>query len=424
MHIRSARLIRCFLVALLLWGCAAGCSLNDTGGDADDAGLVFWAAMTPDEIEALNLIADAYAAERGVAVTIREIGLFEINTKLELAAPAGRGPDLISVSHTSVGVLSLMGLLQPLDGDELPLADCPPDLVDAFRYEAILYGAPLTVESYGLVVNEDLISTVPETLEDLVDTARRLTTDTDDDGQAEVYGFLTDPANFYFTFPFYDAYGGYIFSETNDGTVDPTRMGLCTPGGIQGLTILADIADPAGFIPRGIDYTVIGQLFGEGRAAMMIHGVYLIPYYRSLGMHVGYYPIPPAESGRKARPLANLMGVGISAYSENPEAAKAFLAYLLEPERLRVLVEGSGAIKVMANPAVYREADFTAEPLLAAAVEIAGSSYPFPNDPAGELVWDAVGAAATAAMDGSLSPEEALCRMEDRLETVIEEMRR
>jgi maltose-binding protein MalE len=201
-------------------------------------------------------------------------------------------------------------------------------------------------------------------------------------------------------------------------------MGLCTPGGIEGLSVLFDIAGPTGIIPRGIDYTIIGDLFGEGRVAMMIHGVYLIPYYRDLGMNVGYHPIPPSESGRTVRPLANLMGIGVSAYSEHPEAAGDFLAYLLEPERLRLILEGSGAIKVMANPRVYYEEDFVAEPLLSTAVEIAGTAYPYPNDPAGELVWDAVAAAATAVMDGSLSPEEALCRMEDRLETVIEEMRR
>ncbi|MBN1883221.1 MAG: extracellular solute-binding protein [Deltaproteobacteria bacterium] len=402
----------------------AGCRTNDAASSADDAGLVFWAAMTPDEIETLRAIADDYRAERGVTVTVREIGLFEINTKLELAAPAGRGPDLVSVSHTSVGVLSLMGLLLPLDRAVLPLSGCPPDLVDAFGYDAVLYGAPLTVESYGLVVNEGLLSEVPETLEELLDTARRLTVDTDGDGETDVYGFLTDPANFYFTFPFYDVYGGYIFSETDEGAVDPTHMGLCTPGGIEGLTLLFDIAGPTGFIPRGIDYPIIGELFGENRVAMMIHGVYLIPSYRSLGMNVGYHPIPPAESGRRARPLANLMGIGVSAHSENPESALDFLAYLLEPSRLRLIFEGSGAIKVMANPLVYREEDFAQEPLLAAAVEIAGTSYPYPNDPAGELVWDAVGAAATAVMDGTLSPEEALCRMEERIETVIEEMRR
>jgi len=423
----DARFVRFTLsIAIGITVCVvlSGCRGFKGKPPADDAGLVFWAAMTPAEIEALQGIADEYCAERGTIVTVREIGLFEINTKLELAAPAGRGPDLVSVSHTSVGVLSLMGLLSPLDAAALPLEDCPVDLVDAFRYEDALYGVPLTVESYGLVVNEDLISEVPGTLEELLDTARRLTTDIDGDGQAEVYGLLVDPVNFYFTFPFYDAYGGYIFSITESGGVDPTRMGFCTPGGIAGLSVLSDIAGPGGFIPRGIDYAVIGELFGQGRAAMMIHGVYLIPYYRSLGMNVGYYPIPPTKDEHSARPLANLMGVGVSAHSNNKASAEEFLAYLCEPKNLRPIIDGSGAIKVMANPAVYREEDFTAEPLLLTALEIAGSSLPYPNDPAGELVWDAVGAAAAATMDGILTPEEALCRMEERLETVIDEMRR
>ena len=139
---------------------------------------------------------------------------------------------------------------------------------------------------------------------------------------------------------------------------------------------------------------------------------------------MGYHPIPPTENGRAARPLANLMGIGVSAHADDPDSATDFLAYLLEPENLRRIVEGSGAIKVMANPEVYREEDFAEEPLLATALEIASTACPCPNDPAGELVWDAAGAAATAAVEGELSPEEALCRMQERLEAVIEEMRR
>ncbi len=43
-------------------------------------------------------------------------------------------------------------------------------------------GVPLTVESYGLVVNEKLVKRVPKTWEELFDEAGRMTADTDGDG--------------------------------------------------------------------------------------------------------------------------------------------------------------------------------------------------------------------------------------------------
>ena len=77
----------------------------------------------------------------------------------------------------------------------------------------------------------------------------------------------------------------------------------------------------------------------------------------------------------------------------------------------------------MANPNVYTDEDYWREPTLKTAIEIAGDSLPYPNDPAGELVWDAFTDSATLVIDGKTTPEEALCTMQERLKTVIIEMK-
>jgi maltose/maltodextrin transport system substrate-binding protein len=391
--------------------------------NSTDTGLTVWAAMDAGQMRALRDSADRFERETGQPVRIVEVGLFEITTKLELAAPAGKGPDVVSISHTSVGTLALMGLLAPMDRFSGMLVRYPDPLVSAFRYRGVLMGIPLTVESYGLVVNEGLVKHVPKTWEELFDEAARMTTDTNGDGTPDTYGFLTDPTNFYFTFPLYDARGAYIFKDRPTSGMDTADLGLCTDGGVEALTLLTDLTRRRHLIPIGITYPIITDLFSRGRLAMTVYGTYLISHWQKLGIAVGYHELPPFEDGRRGRPLSTLMGLGISAYADNPGGAERFITFLLLPENLRRFFELSGRTPVMADPGVYRDEDFAAVPYLRTALAIASDSYPFPNVPEGDLIWDATAGAAQAALTGAVSPRQALCDMQDRLAAVIREMR-
>lgn len=411
------RLLSLALLTLSLISCKPTVQDGQAGPDH----ISFWIAMSKDEISAVREISDKFKEETGIEVDVREIGLFEITTKLELSAPAGKGPDVISISHTSVGALALIGLLMPIDKIPDRLKFYPEPLTSAFYYQGKLYGVPLTVESYGLVVNRDMVDEIPDTWEDLIDLAEKLTTDGDGNGDFETYGFLTDPENFYFTFPFYDAMGGYIFGSGDSG-LDPKDLGFCTPGGISALEFIVDLTRGKKLIPRGINYPIISDLFSKGRVAMMIHGTYLIGYYRSLGIDVGYHPLPRFSDGRVGRPLSTLMGIGISSYSGKKDSAQRFVNFFLEPENLRTYFESSGGIRVMADPTIYNEGDYEREPVLEAAISIAENSYPYPNDPRGDLVWDAVRDAAYLSIEKEMPPDVTLCDMQDRLKTVFSEM--
>jgi arabinogalactan oligomer / maltooligosaccharide transport system substrate-binding protein len=405
--------------AVICLFCLVGC--RPTNGV--DAGITVWAAMNADELNALRNIAGSFEHETGKTVRIDQIGLFEITTKLELAAPARKGPDVVTISHTSVGALALMGLLAPMDDFSGPTARYPGPLVDAYRYRGTLMGVPLTVESYGLVVNEKLVSRVPGTWEELFDEAQRLTTDTNGDGTPDTYGFLIDPANFYFAFPFYDAHGAYIFKEVPTAGVDTADLGFCTPGGAEALTLLAGLSLRRHLIPIGITYPIITDLFSKGRLAMTVYGNYLIPQWSKTGIETGYYELPPFEDGTRGRPLSTLMGLSVSAYANDPDGARQFISFLLSPENLRRFFELSGKNLVMADPGIYRDEDFAAVPYLRTALAIASNSYPFPNVPEGDLIWEATSGAAEAALSGAVLPRQALCDMQDRLGAVIREMR-
>ncbi len=70
----------------------------------------------------------------------------------------------------------------------------------------------------------------------------------------------------------------------------------------------------------------------------------------------------------------------------------------------------------MADPGVYRDEDFAAVPYLRTALSIASDSYPFPNVPEGDLIWDATSGAAETALSGTPSrPARPSADMQDRL---------
>ena len=437
------------LLLTLSFICFSSCQRESTPENQPPA-LTFWVTMSADEAKAVRLIGERFTKESGIAIDVKEIGIFEITTKLELAAPAGKGPDILSISHTSVGALALMNLILPIyinieneeDAGEISnkipneifnkLGNYPKPLVSAFTWSGSdakkqnLYGVPLTVESYGLVINTALLDNSPKTVEELITSAEELTKDTDNDGKIDTYGFLTDPTNLYFTFPFYDASGAYIFEKAGEG-YNTNNLGFCTTGGVSALTFITELTkkrnNTPALIPKGITYPIISDLFQKGKVAAMIHGTYMIPHFRTSGIDINYRPIPPFADGRQGRPLSTLMGVAVSAHSENKGDALKFISFLLKPENLRTYFEASKGVRVMANPDIYTDKDYRREPTLKTSISIAGNSIPFPNDPAGELVWDAFSDSVNLVLEGKTNPKDGLCDMQERLKIVIAEMK-
>jgi arabinogalactan oligomer/maltooligosaccharide transport system substrate-binding protein len=79
-------------------------------GDAD---LVIWADDTRTPV--LTPIAEAFAAEEGIAVSVLEVPFDRIRDTLSTAGPAGQGPDIIIGAHDWLGELVSNGVVAPVD---------------------------------------------------------------------------------------------------------------------------------------------------------------------------------------------------------------------------------------------------------------------------------------------------------------------
>jgi raffinose/stachyose/melibiose transport system substrate-binding protein len=79
------------------------------------------------------------------------------------------------------------------------------------------------------------------------------------------------------------------------------------------------------------------KLFAEGKIAMFFLGSWSVPQIIEQGIssqQVGFVPFPYDDSGNARALLSFDWGLAVSKYSKNPDAAKAFLRYLLAESNL------------------------------------------------------------------------------------------
>lgn len=97
------------------------------------------------------------------------------------------------------------------------------DLYKATTFKNVQYGIPMTHETVALYYNKDMVDKVPETMEELLDMARN-------DGKKISFA-ATD---YFFSFGFVFAFGGYTFKEDENGNFDANDFGVNNEGALKG----------------------------------------------------------------------------------------------------------------------------------------------------------------------------------------------
>lgn len=174
------------LVALLALGACP--ALASTPGT-----LLIWA----DEVRSQVLLdlARTFEAEYGIPVRVQEMGFGDIRDTLNVAAPAGEGPDILVGAHDWLGQLVTNGLLEPIQLGEKADAFLPTAL-EAWTYDGVLYGLPYATEAIGLFYNKALVPRAPATFEEMIELARAAA-----DRSQGIYGYALPIPDPYHTFP-------------------------------------------------------------------------------------------------------------------------------------------------------------------------------------------------------------------------------
>ncbi len=383
-------------IALLTVVVAAGCG-QQAATKQEPVKLTVWSHMTDPEIAVIKQAADQWAQQTGnqVDVVAAQGGFQDFAT----AAQSDQGPDIMfGLPHDNLGTFQAAGLLAPVPQGFLNPDDYVPLGLQAVTFNGQLYAVPLSMESYALVMNTNLVKNAPATWTDLINTAKSLT-------KKDQYGFMYDVNNFYYSYAFVAGEGGYVFKNTGSG-LDPNDIGLNNAGAVKGFTFIADLVRKDKLMPADVNGDIINGQFTAGKLAMTITGPWSIQGYKDANIPIQVVPLPAIKlpDGNAPKPFVGVYAAFVSAASKHQDLAWQLMKYLIQntPQQLFQVGHRIPVLKsALADPAIQ------GDPITQAFAQSAAGGEPMPNIPQMPAVWTPAGNALTLITSGKATPQAA-----------------
>ncbi len=205
------------------------------------------------------------------------------------------------------------GVLQPLNNylkADFDLQDFAPNLLKAFVRDGVIYGLPKDVSTLALFYNKKAFAAAsltqpPSNWDELRSDAKKLTINNNQDGKIEQYGLGISPELARQVFMI-KAFGGELVDADNNAA-------FASPQNLKGLQLVVDqyVKDKSAAQPTDVGTTSGGEIFGQGRAAMVIEGPWIISYLKetfpSLEYGIAEVPTITGKKGTMAYTVAYVM---------------------------------------------------------------------------------------------------------------------
>ncbi len=342
-------------------------------------GLTLWTTFGDETLEWLQGEATSFSAAFGVPTNVVRLDINELRQQALLAAPQGQAGDLfIGIPHDQIAPMALGGVTDDISAFATAayLADLSEQARLAYTFQGRLIGLPMFVEGPALIVNNDLVDTLPATYEELIATAQELTT-------ADTFGFMYDISNFYFAFGWINTFGGYVFGSDATGSLVASDVGLDNEGAIAGAQAIKDLRHAYDLVPAGTDYDVANGLFVDGALAMIYNGPWAVSQYQAAGHDVSVHPMPPLADGTPWSGFMGVQGVLMNPFSPNRADAANFAKWITRPDAQVSMAQLSGRIPASISALAQVEDD----PFIAGFGLALLDSVPMPNIPEMSNVW-------------------------------------
>lgn len=382
--------------------------------------LVWWTRVqqADPEWDEVQQIAQAYTQRTGTPVEIVNVPDADFRSRMSVAAPAGEGPDVFGpVAHDWIGEFAIQQIAAEVPQGVIKNQD---EIIEsalaAATLDGKLYGAPLFVESVGLIYNKDMVPEPPKTWDELVQKAKELT-------QGETYGFAFPLLEQYHEGPFLQGFGGYIFKYDPASGFDINDIGLNNQGSIEAIKFLRDMYHqqnppmPEVVIDRANMHGVVEGMMESGQVAMTINGPWREVPLQEAGINYGVAKLPTLPNGQPMKPFLGVQVIGASAFSQHKEAAFDLMNFITCTDSVVTYFKGSA--KVPVRQSALQAPEVQANPNVAVWNEQAAEGIPMPNIPAMANVWKPWG----DAVDAIIPPNTPDDQIQQIMDTAVEQIR-
>lgn len=359
--------------------------------------LVVWNNWAGGYASNISGLLGEWASQNNVQLELLNVP--DLGTKVNVAVPAGEGPDIIAFVNDQIGKNAELGVIQPLNDLGFDQAYLNENFVEtaatAMQYQDQVWGVPESMESIAILYNRDLVSEedLPATVDELITQAEEFNA-ANEGKYYFVYQAGSQAGDAYHNAPWWYGNGAYYVNEEGE-------VGLNTPESYAAGELLRRFST---IMPQEIDYDVSRALFTEGNAAMWMTGPWAISDVEAAGINYGVATIPAIAEGQPAQPFVGVKTMMLAEGAENPEGAAELMRYYGSAEFQAALAEANK--QVPAN--IQAQEQVQDDETIAAFTEAANNGVPLPNTPFMDVMWAPTGEAQAAIWFGTQEPQAAL----------------
>ena len=281
-----------------------------------------------------------YALERTVILPEEASSISNTNKEMQTRLQSEDPPDVFTYDTGPGfgGVLAEAGLLHPLeDAYENKGWDIYEWARQRATYNGTVYGIPDQVEEIVVFYNKNLVTEVPETVDELRQIADELR------GRGIIPFAFGDqeqwPAGHMFSIGVSNVLGreGLDNILYADGRWDTQEV-------VTAIDLMFRDFVRSGYYARGLNalsYDEANALFYSGEAAMNPTGTWLVSEIVQTvqDFEVGFFPFPSIQGSGISPPAGLGSGLFVAKNASNPQGAIEFIDYLLEESTARLIIE-------------------------------------------------------------------------------------
>ena len=318
--------------------------------------IEYWQYFFDARVAAMEQLIEGFEKENpGITVKMTHFPYADYRTKVAAAIPAGEGPDVVQLFYGWLNDYKAAELIQPLPAASFPADQISGDffpMVAAMREGENYWALPTAVRSLALFYNQRLfdeagIENPPTTLDELVETAKKLTK-TDSAGNLTQVGItagMNAQDHHWFREGLIRQFGGDPYTD------DYTKVNYNSEAGQKALDYYMSLVDKHKVSAFGF-MEEPQAAFKAGRAGMHIDGSFRIgSLNKTRGLKWGVAELPATADGTRSNYSSYWVNAITSkAEGEKYDAAVKFMQYVTSDDAMQVWLDVVGELP--AKPSV------------------------------------------------------------------------